>query len=187
MPTGYQIYKQDACHYVTFQIVYWVDIFSRKEYRDIIVNSLNYCITNKGLNIFAYVIMTNHVHLLISADNSNLSEVIRDFKKNTSRRLLGSIMGGSESRREWMLKLFAHAATKHVRNENYQVWTHENHAEEIYSPKFTLQKIKYIHDNPVRAGIVSRPEDYLYSSAVDYSGEKGLVAVTALNLHMLMS
>src|SRR2546423_11706355 len=71
MPTGYQIYKQDACHYVTFQVVYWIDVFSRKELRDIIVDSLNYCIANKGLNVFAYVIMSNHVHLLISADKSN--------------------------------------------------------------------------------------------------------------------
>ena len=74
-----------------------------------------------------------------------------------------------------------------MRNENYQVWTHENHAEECFSPSFTFQRVKYIHENPVEAGIVSREEDYLYSSARDYAGLKGPVNVTLLNLHSLMS
>lgn len=152
MPTGFQIVKQEAAHYLTLQVVYWVDLFSRQRYRDIIIDSLNYCISKKNLIVFGYVIMSNHVHLLVQAENANLSDVIRDFKKYSSGRILFSIQNESESRREWMLKLFEHAASQHKRNVNFQVWTHENHAEEIYSNQFTLQKIKYIHDNPLRSG-----------------------------------
>ena len=141
----------------------------------------------KGLEIFSYVIMTNHIHMLSRSSNENLSDVLRDFKRYTSRHLIKSILSEPESRREWMLKLFSHAASTHSRNDNYQVWTHENHPEEIYSPQFTFQRINYIHNNPVRAGIVENAEDYLYSSARDYAGMKGLVMVEQLNLHLLKS
>ena len=65
----------------------------------------------------------------------------------------------TERRKDWMLNIFEFAAKKHKRNEKFQVWTHENHPELIYSDKFIFQKINYIHDNPVRAGIVENPED----------------------------
>ena len=92
MPTGYQIAKQEAAYFLTFQIVEWVDIFSRKRYADIFIEGLNYCIKNKGLEIFAYVIMSNHIHLNGRAKNENLSEVVRDLKRHTSQKILSSIM-----------------------------------------------------------------------------------------------
>ncbi len=186
MPTGFQILNPQAPYYLTLQVANWVDLFSRRRYRDIVVESLNYCITNKGLIVYAYVIMSNHIHLLVQAENSNLSDGIRDFKKFTSRQMLSSIRNEAESRREWMLKIFSEAASMHARNEHFQVWTHENHAEEIHSNKFTLQKITYIHNNPVRAGIVNNAEDYIYSSGGNYAGNQGRVDVTVLNLHSLM-
>jgi REP element-mobilizing transposase RayT len=187
MPTGYQIQKQEAAYFLTLQVVYWVDIFTRKKYRDIIIENLNYCINNKGLLVYSYVIMSNHVHLLIQSKTAKLSDVLRDFKKYSTARMLFAIQNEAESRRDWLLKLFAHAAAQHKRNTNFQIWTHENHAEEVFSPKFTLQKIQYIHENPVRAGIVEKPEDYIYSSAKNYANGTGLVNVEVLNLHMMMS
>jgi putative transposase len=187
MSIAYKIHKQDAAYFLTLQVVHWVDVFSRKRYRDILVESLNYCIKHKGFEVFAYVIMSNHVHLLARAGNRNLSDVLRDFKRHTSRMILNSLKAEPESRREWMLRIFEEAGRKLQNVEKYQVWTHENHAEEIFSPEFTLQKIKYIHENPVRAGIVSYPEHYLYSSACDYAGQKGLVKIERINLHLLMS
>jgi putative transposase len=76
-----------------------------------------------------------------------------------------------------MLSVFKEAAFKHKRNSEYQFWTHENHPEHIFSNKFIEQKLEYIHANPVRAGIVYKPEDYRYSSAIDYTGEKGLISI----------
>jgi REP element-mobilizing transposase RayT len=64
MPTGYQIKDQHALLYVTLQVVYWVDIFTRKTYRDIAIESLQYCQQEKGLEIYAFVIMSNHIHLV---------------------------------------------------------------------------------------------------------------------------
>ena len=177
MSTGYQIKEQDEVHYVTFLIVNWIDIFTRQTYRDILINSLRFCQQTKGLEIYAYVIMSNHAHLLIRSSEANLSKTIKEIKSFTAKKILESILLETESRKEWILNLFEFAAKQHKRNEKYQVWTHENHSEIIYSNKFMEQKINYIHDNPVRAGIVEKPEDYLYSSARNYAGIEGLIDV----------
>jgi len=169
--------EQDSLHYITFQIVRWVDIFTRKVYRDIVIDSLRYCQVNKGLEIYAFVIMSNHIHLLIRSDIGKLSDTIREFKSFTAKQILLAIDSESESRREWMLNLFEFAAKQHKRNEKYQIWTHENHAELIYSDKFIFQKIDYIHENPVRAGIVEKAEDYLYSSAGSFAGRPCLLEI----------
>ena len=100
-----------------------------------------------------------------------------EIKSYTARKIIDTINTEPESRREWMLNIFGFCAKQHKRNEQYQIWTHENHAEIIYSNSFMDQKIKYIHENPVRAGIVERAEDYIYSSARNYSGLEGLIEV----------
>ena len=82
-----------------------------------------------------------------------------------------------ESRKEWILWMFERAAKKHKRNSKYQVWTHDNHPEELESNKFLDQKLDYVHQNPVRNGIVQNPEDDLYSSAMDYAGMPGYLEI----------
>ena len=170
MSTGYQIVNQESVYYVTLQIVNWIDLFTRKVYRDIVIDSLLYCQQNKGLEISAFVIMSNHLHLLLRSKTEKLSDTIHDFKSFTAKQIILEINTEQESRRKWMLNLFEYAAKQHKRNEKYQIWTHENHAEEIYSNEFIVQKMNYIHNNPVRACIVEKPEDYLYSSARAYAG-----------------
>ena len=181
MPTGYQIVEQSKLHYLTFQVIYWIDIFTRKVYRDIIIDSLNYCRRHKSLEIYAYVIMSNHIHLLTRSDNDNLSGAIRDFKKYTSKTIIESISTENESRK-WMLHLFAHAAKRQNKEGKYQLWTHENHAELIYSQKFIEQKLNYIHENPVKSGIVIKAEDYLYSSARNYAGLDAVIEIDKVDL-----
>ena len=180
MSTAYKIVNQEALHFVTFQIVNWIDIFTRKVYRDLVVDSLRYCQQNKGLEIFAFVIMSNHLHLLIRSKTGKLSDTIHDFKSFTAKQILSTIETEAESRRDWMLNLFEFSAKRHKRNEKFQIWTHENHAEEIYSNKFILQKLNYIHENPVRAGIVEKAEDYLYSSARALAGLDCLIETSQL-------
>ncbi len=133
MSQAYKITDQQAAYYLTLQVVQWVDIFTRKIYRDIIIDSLQFCQKNKGLEVYAYVIMSNHLHLLVRASNSNLSSILRDLKRHTSKKIIETIQNESESRREWLLMIFRYAAGKHSRNNEFQVWTHENHAEEIFS------------------------------------------------------
>jgi len=178
MPTGYQIDDPGDTYFLTCQVIDWVDVFTRQAYRDVILDSLAFCRQQKGLELFAYVIMSNHIHLLVRAKNENLPDLIWDFKKYTASQILKLItQSDTESRRDWLLKRFEFAAQRHVRNSTYQFWTHENHAIVIYSKKFLWQKLQYIHENPVRAGWVEQPEHYLFSSARNYAGRKGLMEI----------
>ena len=174
---GYKIRDQSATHFLTFTIMGWVDIFTRQHYRDIILDSFRFCRDKKGLLIGSYVIMSNHVHTIWTATRNNLSDILRDFKTYTSKAITTSIKNEPESRREWLLYMFGFFANGTNANEYYKVWTSDNHPEEIYSEAFLKQKMNYIHENPVRAGWVRRPEDYLYSSAIDYAGGKGIIEI----------
>jgi REP element-mobilizing transposase RayT len=115
MSTGYQIKEQSALYHITLQVVYWVDVFTRSRYKDIIIENLTYCQQNKGLSIYAYVIMSNHIHLLVQSQTNNLSDTLRDFKSYTSKKLIESIANDTESRREWMLEQFFKAG-EHLSN-----------------------------------------------------------------------
>jgi putative transposase len=182
MSNGYQIRSQEATYFLTFQVVDWVDIFSREIYRNIILDSFKFCRSEKGLQIWAYVIMTNHVHCILSAKNGNLSDLIRDFKRFTATKILDTIQTINESRKDWMLKRFEFAARHHCRNGKYQFWTHENHPIELISHKFINEKLNYIHLNPVKAGWVDKPEDWLYSSQRNYQYLPALIEIDVMDI-----
>ncbi|MDI5897247.1 REP-associated tyrosine transposase [Flavobacterium yafengii] len=177
MKEGYVIRDQTLPHYITATVVDWIDIFTRQTYRDSIIESLDYCIKNKGMILYGYVIMSNHIHLIIQSEDGKLSDLIRDFKKFTAKNILDKIQAVPESRKEWMLERFKLAAEKHTRNKNYQFWQYGNHAEEIYSNKFMWSKLDYIHLNPVRAGLVEKASHYIYSSASNYINDSGLLKI----------
>jgi REP element-mobilizing transposase RayT len=174
---GYKINDQTKAHFITATVVDWVDVFSRKAYRDIVIESFDFCIKNKGMILYGYVIMSNHIHLIVQSNEGKLSDLIRDFKKFTAKSILETIENEPESRRDWMLKRFEFACKSHSRNEKYQFWQYGNHPEEIYTEKFLWQKLDYIHLNPVRAGIVEKASHYLYSSASNYVNGKGLLEI----------
>jgi putative transposase len=165
MSDAYQIKDQSAVHFLTFQVIEWIDVFTRSRYSDILVESFNHCVRIKGLNVYAWCIMSNHVHCVVAAEHGNLSAIVRDFKTYTSKRILSSIIEKPESRREWMLERFKNAGVENSRNHYYQFWTQENHAVELSANEMIEQRIEYTHLNPVRAGIVKDEEDYRYSSA----------------------
>ena len=173
-------------YFLTCTVVDWVDVFTRPQYKQIIIDSLTFCQQNKGLYIHAYVIMTNHIHLIVSrkADAPALSDIVRDFKKFTAQQMLKAIQNPAESRRDWMLALFKRAGVKNANNENYQFWIQDNHPVSLYSLKFVIQKLNYIHDNPVRAGFVASAHEYLYSSANVYlnNHKTPLLAIDVLDI-----
>ena len=177
MKEGYIIRDQEKAHFITATVVDWVDVFTRKTYRDCIIDCLDYCIKNKGMIVYGYVIMSNHVHLIIQSKDSKLSDLIRDFKKFTAKTILDKIQTEPDSRREWMLERFKIATASHSRNKNYQFWQYGNHAEEIYSEKFMWSKLNYIHLNPIRAGIVAKTSEYVYSSASNYINGDGILNI----------
>lgn len=177
MKEGYIIRDQEKAHFITATVVDWVDVFTRKTYRDCIIDCLDYCIKNKGMIVYGYVIMSNHVHLIIQSKDSKLSDLIRDFKKFTAKTILDKIQTEPDSRREWMLERFKIATASHSRNKNYQFWQYGNHGEEIYSEKFMWSKLNYIHLNPIRAGIVAKTSEYVYSSASNYINGDGILNI----------
>ena len=175
---GYSIRDQNATHYLTFTVCGWIDLFTRKEYKDIVIDSFKHCQEKKGLILYAYVIMSNHLHLLARAEEKfTLSDIVRDCKKYTHKQMMQVIDSEKESRRLWMLHQFTYYGSRNSKNEIFQIWANGNHPEECFSKEFTDTKINYIHQNPVRAGIVYEAADYVYSSAANYAGKKGLLDV----------
>jgi len=177
MKEGYVIRNQTLPHFITPTVVDWIDIFTRQTYRDIVVECLEYFIKNKGMILYGYVIMSNHIHLIVQSEDGKLSDLIKDFKKFIAKSILERIQNSPESRKEWILERFKLAAQNHQRNKKYQFWQYGNHAEEIYTNKFMWSKLDYIHLNPVRAGLVVKASDYIYSSASNYVNDCCLLAI----------
>ena len=125
------------------------------------------------------ILESNHVHLVIERRTVALEDVMRDLKKHTSKTILKAIEENpQESRKEWMLWMFGRAGAKNGNNTKYQFWQQHNQPIELTVEAFAIDaSIDYIHNNPVKAGFVDRPEHYPYSSACDFAGEKGLVDI----------
>ena len=160
----------------------WIDVFSREEYKEIIVDSLQYSINNKGLIVHAWIIMTNHVHLIISSDTAKLEHLVRDIKKFTSKQIVKAIQENEkESRRDWMLNIFSFTGKQNNNNKDFQFWKQDYHPIELNSNEKMRQRLDYLHDNPVRSGLVWEPCQYKYSSAIDYySNQRGLLNIQHL-------
>lgn len=174
MSTKYKFRNVDGCYFISFATWGWIDVFTRRDYKNILVENIRYCQNEKGLELFAWCIMTNHVHLIARAmKDALMQDIVRDFKKHTSKVMIKTIMGNDqESRKEWMLELFARAGKNNGNNKDYQFWRQNNHPVELWSEHVILQKLLYIHNNPVVEGYVDRAEEYLYSSARDYYFDK---------------
>jgi len=182
----YKILDQNGLYYLTFTIVEWIDLFTRSVYKDIIVESLAFCQREKGLRVHAFVIMSNHVHAILSTESeAGLSPIISSFKSFTAKAFLKYLKDDKnpESRREWLLNHFAFNARKNKTKSRYQIWQPSNHPILLYSPKVIRQKVGYIHLNPVVLGIVERAEDYVYSSASNYAKDgEGVLSVDILDM-----
>lgn len=157
----------DEVNFLTLTVVDWLDVFTRREYRDFFISCLTHCQKNKGLEVYAYVIMTNHVHLVVQAvGNQHLSAILRDLKSYSSKVLVQQIAAHSgESRKHWMLPIFAQHGRANPVNHHHQFWQNENYPVALINASLMQQKIDYIHWNPVQSGIVNDPHEYLYSSA----------------------
>ena len=176
MSDRYKFRNPYGLYFVTLTVKHWVDVFTRRDYKDIIVESLDFCQKNKGLEIFAWVLMSNHLHLIVRGqDGYLLEDILRDFKKFTSKSIVNAIEESpQESRKEWLIKCFK-------TNKGNNFWQEGNHPIELWTNAVIKEKLEYLHQNPVKSGIVYHVQDYVYSSALDYSGEKGLLTVKLLD------
>lgn len=156
----------DYPYFITLTVVGWIDIFSRRIYAEELIKNLIFCRQNKGLKIYAYVIRYSHVHLVCSQMEGRLNHVIRDFKSFTAKEILKIVLANKqESRRSWLLHLFKYHAKFYRQNKEYRFWQKTSYPVILDEAHIFDQKVEYVHNNPVEAGIVREPENYVFSSA----------------------
>ena len=187
MSRKYKFRDQDNLYFVSFAVIHWIDLFIRNEYKDILLKSFEHCIKTKGLELYAYCIMTSHVHLIIGSNKEPMENILRDMKRHTSETLRQVIeTSTTESRKEWMLHMMKTAGTLNPNNKGFQLWRQDNRPIELKDSERLYQKLKYIHHNPVEAGFVEKEEDWLYSSASNYHGLKGLIEVILIEPQVIV-
>ncbi|MDP1772528.1 MAG: hypothetical protein Q8L15_09620 [Methylobacter sp.] len=140
-------------YYLTLTVQRWYYLFDRYNRWQILADSILYCQDNKGLELNGYVFMLNHIHLIVTSPD--VAGFLRDFKRFTSAKFKANL----ETTEPSVLKLFVDA------RGGYRFWMETNAPKKIENPAFYLQKLNYIHENPVRKGYVARPEHWLWSSA----------------------
>jgi putative transposase len=165
MRTRYRIVENDQVYFITSTIIEWLPVFTRKPFFDLLIESINYSRTHKGLKIYAYVIMDNHLHLIGRGDN--LGKTIKEFKSHTAKWI---IKLSEQENKSWLLNQFKFYKQTQKKKCNYQVWQEGYHPQLISSEEMIRQRIDYVHHNPVRAGLAEKPEDWLYSSARNFAG-----------------
>lgn len=171
----FTITKDADYYFCTDTIVGWQCVFTAFPFFNTIIDSLKYCQREKGLRIHGYVIMPNHIHTVLSSENNNLSDILRDFKRFTSTEISELLQ---EAGNKKLLKYFSKAAEKTGQGNEYKIWQTGSHPEAIVSHNFFIQKLNYIHENPVRKGFVEKPEHWVYSSAKNYAaGDHSILKV----------
>jgi REP element-mobilizing transposase RayT len=177
MSRNYKFHNPEGLYFVSFAVVGWLNVFIRNEYKEIFLESLRFCQKTKGMEIHSWCIMSNHVHLVFRSINGQKPEaLIGDLKRFTSKAIVKAIKEDpTESRKEILLDFFLKEDSKTSNVTHYQFWRHDNKPIELWSNKVIYHKINYVHQNPVKAGLVLRAEDYEYSSVIDYSEGKGLL------------
>ena len=178
MSRNYKFHYPKAAYFVSFSTVYWIDVFTRQRYFDIMVSSVNYCRKEKGMILFAYCFMPSHVHLIFSSTKNEPGALLRDFKRFTSVKVVEAIRKNpKESRKEWLIAHFKKAAKSKSNVQLYQFWQHHNQPMALWSASVIRQKRDYVHRNPVEAGFVNKPADWKYSSARNYLGDQSVMEI----------
>ncbi len=154
---------QEGLYFVTSTIIEWIPVFTSERYFKIITDSLSYCQVNKGLKIFAYVILDNHFHLIVYSDG--LPGIMKSLKRHTAQKILDSLESDGKT---WLLNQFQFYKFNHKTECEHQIWQEGYHPQLISSDVMLEQKVEYIHMNPVKRGFVDEPEHWRFSSARYY-------------------
>jgi putative transposase len=178
MSSKYKFSDKEGTYFITSTVVGYIDIFTRNLYKDIIVDSFKHCQQHQGLQLKAWVIMPNHFHIIASfGAGHNPGLVMKNIKSFTALKVIDAIIKNEkESRKDWILPLLEDYGSKNKANHKYQFWQVENHPILLDNNFMFDQRMDYLHENPVRAGYVLEPQDWLYGSAIDYyTNKKGLI------------
>lgn len=181
MSRKYKFHNKEGLFFVSFATTYWIDVFVREAYFAAITQSLSFCCTQKGMCLFAYCIMPSHIHLIFNDGNSNPAKLLKEFKTYSSKAIQKMIEENpQESRKEWMLWMMERAGKMNSNVKHRQFWQQNNQPIELWSDKVITEKLNYIHNNPVEAGFVEEAHYWKYSSAKNYAGDAGQLAVEIL-------
>ena len=172
MRSRYKFDIEKGLYFITSTIIEFIPVFTSDKYFQIITDSLNYCRINKEIKIFAYVIIDNHFHLLISGEN--LSNKIRSLKRHTAKEIIEK---AKKDNKQWLLNQFSFYKKRYKKNSAHQVWQEGAHPQIITEIDIAEQKINYIHYNPVKRGLVKEPQDWRYSSAGNYFYGDGVLEI----------
>jgi putative transposase len=147
MSRKYKFKDPEGVYFISFATINWIDLFTRRVYKDIVVDSINYCVEKKGLVVYTWVLMSNHVHLIIGSNDEPLQNIMRDLKKCTAKEIIKAIEENPrESRKEWMLWMMERAGKKNPNNKKYQFWQQHNQPLVLSNPYAFEQKLNYIHE-----------------------------------------
>ncbi len=178
MSRKYKFYNKEGLYFVSFATIHWIDVFIRDEYCQILLENLSFCRREKGMEIYCWCIMPSHMHMIFRDKNNDPGKLLGQFKSYTSKRMREAITDNfKESRRKWITDMMKTAGLKNSNVQGMQFWQQHNHPIELWSAHIIDQKVDYIHKNPVKACFVLEPHYWKYSSAVDYSGGKGLLEI----------
>lgn len=152
-------------YYITTVIYNRLRIFARPSFVIPLLDSLNFYRYTQGFKLLGYVIMPDHIHFIIwPSAKMDIGNLMRSFKEFTAKRIIQ--LAEVEGIADWV-KAFRQAGAETRRSKN-KVWQDSYWDENVFTEDFLKQKLHYMHLNPVRAGLVSQPEDYPYSSHRNY-------------------
>lgn len=172
MNRKYKFHNTEETYFVSFAVRNWANVFSQDEYKDILIENLIHCQKHDDLKIFAWCIMSSHVHLIVRGEEGFvLQKILRDLKSKTGKEVFRAISGSlDESHKEWLMEQFK-------TESGYLFWQKGTHPIELRNQVQIEHMLTFIHQSPVKEGLVFKPEDYKYSSAADYTGGKGILDI----------
>jgi REP element-mobilizing transposase RayT len=163
MPKWKNISLEGYAYFITTKIKNYIKVFETKLYFDIIIDNVNFYREKFGFKLWGYVIMPEHIHLMIHlGDKNDLSKIMEQFKRYTSKQMLKQL---KKDKKSHLIKPFTIA---NVKKEKHMVWEEGFRGLGIRSERVFNIKMNYIHNNPVKRGLVEKPEDYTYSSYRNY-------------------
>jgi REP-associated tyrosine transposase len=189
LPNEKPIIPIDSCYFLTLNTVDKIDVFVRPAYKQAIADALNYFVEMQWVSIYAWVLMSSHLHLLLRPKEASAPAYFeRDFKKYTTPLVLKAMEMEMDFRRDWMMQHFENYSKSLRRIEKFHLWQNCSSPVRIdcRQPRCLLDRIAHVHENPVRERIVDQPEAYVFSSARDYAGMRGMVNVRVVQQQGLL-
>ena len=168
----YVITEPDKPHFMTCTVMEWLPVFTRPETVQIILDCWQYQRENEGFKLYGFVVLENHLHFIAQAPR--LDKCVSSFKSFTARKLIDYLQAHHV---EQILKRLRFSKRAHKFDREYQFWQEGAHAEMVFSDDIMREKLKYIHENPVKRGYVNRAEYWRCSSASYYEGLGGVIDV----------